>query len=37
MIGAGTVEMGGGRHRFYGVDAVETDRIRRRRNGTQWP
>ena len=37
VIDAGTIEVGGGRHRFYGIDAVEIDRVCRHRDGTQWP
>lgn len=36
VIDAGTIEVGGGRHRFYGVNAVKIDRVCRNRDGSQW-
>ncbi|MGH6866232.1 MAG: thermonuclease family protein [Methyloceanibacter sp.] len=37
VIDADTIEIGGERHRLYGLDAVEFDQICRTREGTAWP
>jgi len=37
VIDADTIEIGGNKHRLYGVDAVELDQTCRRRDGVEWP
>ena len=36
-IDAGTIEVGGEKHRLYGIDAVEIDQRCRRRDSATWP
>lgn len=37
VIDADTIEVGGEKHRLYGVDAVEVDQRCRRRDSAEWP
>lgn len=37
VIDADTIEVGGEKHRLYGVDAVEIDQRCRRRDSATWP
>ncbi len=37
VIDADTIEVGGKRHRLYGIDAMEIDQTCHRRDGAAWP